>query len=201
MAMNSASPSGPVPPSFPSPPGGEGKVRGSVGQLWQVPVFLCGVLALAGFVLARSLWLDPAATAARGVLAEARRILHHPNGDVARAMALARSYLDRAGPAAPHAGEAHFLIGSALLRIARTSAGKEAECSWRQVRDHLEEAAQLGVPPQDETLLRFRLGLSGLKTGMDVPRVAQLLASSVAESDDKVEGYRALARVYLSLSP
>lgn len=187
MATNSASTSEPAP--------------WSVRQLWQVPVFLLGVLALAGFVLARSLWLDPAAAAARSVLAEARRILNHPDGDVARAMDLARSYLDRAGPEAPHAGEAHFLIGSALLRTARTSTGKEAEHSWRQVRDHLEQAAQLGVSPQDEPLLRFRLGLSGLQTGMELHRAAQLLAGSVEESDDKVEGYRALARVYLSLSP
>src|SRR5262245_51413460 len=200
MATDSAAPSGPVRPSFPSSLGGEGKVRGSVGQLWQVPVFLCGVLALAGFALARSLWLDPAAAAARGVLAEARRILHHPDGDVARAIPLARSYLDRAGPEASQAGEAHFLIGSALLRTARTSVGKEAEQCWRQVRDHLEEAAQLGVPPGDETLLRFRLGLSGLQTGMDLHRVAQLLANAVAECDDKVEGYQTMARVHLSLS-
>src|SRR4029077_16634090 len=122
--------------------------------------------ALAGFVLARSLWLDPAGAAARSVLAEARRILHR-DGDVARTTALARSYLDRAGPEAPQAGEAHFLIGSALLRTARTSTGKKAEHCWRQVRDHLEEAAQLGVPPKDEALLHFQLGLAGLQTGMD----------------------------------
>jgi tetratricopeptide (TPR) repeat protein len=187
MARNSASANGPEPLS--------------VRQLWQVPVFLLGIVAVGAFVMARSLWLDPAAAAARSVLAEARRILHRPNGDVDRVVTLARTYLERTGADAPQSGEAHFLIGSALLRTARKANGKEADTCWRQVRDHLEEAAQLGVSPKDQPLLCFRLGLAGLQTGMDLHRVAQLLAGSIEESDEKVEGYRALAHAYLSLSP
>src|SRR5262249_42907775 len=138
---------------------------------------------------------------ARGALTEARRILNRPDGNVERAAALARAYLDRAGPEAPLAGEAHFLIGSALMRSARKSTGKQADRTWRQVREHLEEAKQLGVPPDDGPMLHFRLGLCGLQTGMELRRAAELLSGSVEESDDKVEGYQALAHTYLSLSP
>src|SRR5262245_28462534 len=187
MATNSASTSRPANPL-------------SVRQLWQVPAFLLGPLALGLFVLARSLWREPDA-AARGTLVEARRLLHRPDGDMERAAALARAYLDRAGPEAAHLGEAHFLLGSALLRAAHATAGKEAEGSWRQAREQLEQAEQLGVPPRDEALLSFRLGLCGLQTGMAPNRVAELLARSVEDGDDKVEGYRALTRAYLNLSP
>ncbi len=166
-----------------------------VRQLWQVPAFLLGLAALAGFLVARPLWLDPLARA-RAQLVEARRLLDRP-GAADRAAGLAQAYLEKAGDGGL-AGEAHFLLGSARARSAR-DAGGDAPALWREALGHLERAERLGVPPGDDALLRFRLGLCGSHTGMDPRRVAELLAGSVQESDDKVEGFRLLGQAYLRL--
>ena len=169
-----------------------------VRQLWQVPTFLLGLAALATFFLARPLWRTPLAQG-RSQLAEARRLLQRPDGDPYRAAALARSYLDRLGLDAEGAGEAYFLLGGALLRIARAAPGDKPAPEWAQARENLEKAERLGVPEDDVPVLRFRLGVCGAHTSMEPRRVAGLLARSVEEGDDKVEGYQLLARAYLSL--
>jgi tetratricopeptide (TPR) repeat protein len=167
-------------------------------QLWQVPACLLGLTALIGLLIARPFWLT-SERAARRQLAEARRLLERPDGDTARAASLAQSYLDRAGPNAAQAGEAHFLAGSALVKAARAASGKEAGRKWRAARRHFEEAEQHGVSAEDETLLRFRLGLAGSYTEMAPARVVELLSGSVAAANDKVEGYRRLTLAYLQL--
>lgn len=165
-------------------------------QLWQVPTFLLGLGALAALLVTRPLWHTPAAVA-RSRLDHARRLLQRADADSNRVIAQAQAYLDQAGPDADRAGEAHFLIGSALVRIARAASEKAAPTVWQQARESLERAEALGVPEGDQNPLRFRLGLCGFYTGADPQRVAKLLAETVEESDDKVEGYRVLALAYL----
>jgi TolA-binding protein len=165
-------------------------------QLWQVPVFLLGLGSLAVLLFTRPLWHTPAAVA-RHRLERARHLLQDPNADTDRIIALAQAYLDQAGPDAERAGEAHFLIGSAWVRVAR-AASRDAASAWRAAREALEQAEQRRVAAEDEPLLRFRLGLCGFHTGADPRRVAALLAETVETSDDKVEGYRALALAYLA---
>ena len=167
-------------------------------QLWQVPVFLLGLGAVAVLLLARPLWHTPAAVA-RHRLDRARRLLEQADADPDRIITEAQAYLDQAGPDADRAGEAHFLIGSTWVRVAR-SARKDAASAWRAAREALEEAQQRGVPPGDAALLRFRLGLCGFHTGADPGRIIPLLADTVEASDDKVEGYRVLTLAYLSQS-
>src|SRR5215472_12492739 len=122
-------------------------------QLWQVPVFLLGLGALGALLLTRPLWHTPAAVA-RHRLERARRLLQEADADPDRIIALAQAYLDQAGPTADRAGEAHFLIGSAWVRVARASS-REASSAWRAAREALEQAGQRGVPGEDEKLLRF----------------------------------------------
>src|SRR5262249_50822894 len=154
--------------------------------------------ALATFFLARPLWRTPLAQG-RSQLAEARRLLQRPDGDPYRAAALARGYLDRLGLDAEGAGEAYFLLGGALLRIARAAPGDKPAPEWAQARENLEKAERLGVPEDDVPVLRFRLGVCGAHTGGERRRAPALLARSVEEGDDRVEGYQLLARAYLSL--
>ena len=86
----------------------------AAGQLWQVPTFLLGALALTGVLLGRSLCHDGPGGCA-GELHTARRLLQRGD-DPGRAAILARAFLDEAGDSSPHAGEAYYLLGRAEAR-------------------------------------------------------------------------------------
>src|SRR5687768_3043494 len=96
-------------------------------QLWQVPAFLLGVACTLVVTFGRPyLWPADDLAAARRALAKARRALDQvpPDADTAlqagnRALALADKF--------PQVNaEAHFLAGSARLRMADDSEGLQA---------------------------------------------------------------------------
>jgi tetratricopeptide (TPR) repeat protein len=166
--------------------------------LWQVPVFLAGVLSLAAAGLTREAWSgrrDPA----EGDLATARRLAADPNCPVERLEhALARPLADEGTPA--HAGEAHFLLGSACLRLAGQAPADRAGALLQQAREHLDRADALGVPDADRARLDYRLARVWFETLADPARTVDYLARSVPQgSDDPVEAYGLLTQAYLRL--
>jgi tetratricopeptide (TPR) repeat protein len=175
-----------------------GAARYRPRQLWQVPVFLAGVLALALAVLTRGVRCGgPGAEECD--LAAARRLAAEPNCPVDRLQhALERPLADTAAPV--HAGEAHFLLGSAYLRLAGQAAGDQVPGLLQQARSHLEQADALGVPDADRLRLAYRLGKVWFHTRADPARTADYLARSVGEAaDDPAEGYALLTHAYLRL--
>src|SRR5207237_10042800 len=95
-----------TPPTAWSPTTGAARYRPQ--QLWQVPVFLAGVLALAGVALTRGGWCGRPEPAECD-LAAARRLAAEPNCPVDRLEHLLERPLADAGTPV-HAGEAHFLL-------------------------------------------------------------------------------------------
>jgi tetratricopeptide (TPR) repeat protein len=168
-------------------------------QLWQVPTFLGGLLALTTLFLARPAWLGHFSQQTDQTLAAARRLLQQPDCPVERMETILQCPLGLANRAPFQAGAAHFLLGSAYLKHAEMGADGPPD-NWRQARAHLEQAELLGVPEEDRLHLAYRLGKVLYHDGEDPQRVLDQLAPSVAEAaDDAAEGYAMLTQVYMRL--
>jgi tetratricopeptide (TPR) repeat protein len=162
-------------------------------QLWQVPVFFAGLVALAAVGVARLLWHENDAGRVARDLAAARALLARRDCPVEGVQAYLSAALDR--PAT--AGEAHFLLGSAYVRQAdRGEPG--ADDAWQTARAELEQAETLGVPEADRPRQRYRLAKAWYHTQGDPERVVAYLAET-ATADDPVEGYGLLTGAYLRL--
>src|SRR3954454_13977260 len=86
--------------------------------LWQVPVFVLGVAALAGVWFGRQ-YITPSPTVLlRRDLVAARHILARADGDAEQALKLAHRALEMAEKVPDRAGEAALVVGTAHLRLA-----------------------------------------------------------------------------------
>ncbi len=177
---------------FPGPNGRAARYRPV--QLWQVPVFFAGLVALAAVVVARLLWHENDAGRVARDLAAARALLARRDCPVERVQAYLAAALDR--PAT--AGAAHFLLGSAYILLAYQGE-PGADDAWQKARAELEQAEALGVPEPDRPRLRYRLGKAWYHTQGDPAQVVAYLSDTVATADDPVEGYGLLTGAYLRL--
>jgi TolA-binding protein len=109
------------------------------------------------------------------------------------------------------AGEAYFLLGSSLIRLAERSAPQDAWPHWGAALLNLEKADKQGVPEADENLLKYRLGKAGFYAADDPKRVAERLAKSADQVENPAvpgeraerpgEAYGLLTQAYLRLRP
>src|SRR5260370_25339316 len=88
------------------------------GQLWQVPVFVLGILALAGVWASRPLWNDPDSRFVRHALSEARNILEDRRAPANQVPGMMTDVLARMQRFPERAGEAHFLLRRAYTPLA-----------------------------------------------------------------------------------
>jgi len=176
-------------------------LRPSFGQLWQVPLLLLGLTTLAGVWATRPLWYDPDALQFRKDIHAARRMLDDPHGLTSAAVDQAADALTRVDRFPGRAGEAHFLLGSAYLRLTRELPADGASEARRKARAHLEQADSLGVPEVDRIPLMYRLAKVWFQTDGDLARAANYLQQSIEDgADDRREGYGMLAQAYLRLN-
>jgi tetratricopeptide (TPR) repeat protein len=170
-------------------------------QLWQVPTFFVGLLALLAVGALHSL------SSRHGLqrqvdrdLAASRQALDESPPAAERARSLAEHVLTLVPADSPTAGEAHFLIGSACLRQAEHAPAEARALLWQQAREHLEQADALGTPDADRPRLAYRLGKTYDASNVGPQRVIDCLSWSVAEgTDNPFEGYALLAQAYLHL--
>jgi TolA-binding protein len=182
-------------------PGNDGPDAASWRQLWQAPVFVLGVAALLAAWLARSPGKAAPARKVEAALAAAREELDRPDGDAERAAGYARSALADSGALPERAAEAHFLLGSAHLRLGERASPELAEEHWRLAQDNLEQAERLGVAAEDRGRLVYRLGKIGFLRKDNPDRVATRLAAAADQADDRAEAYTLLTRAYLAQDP
>jgi tetratricopeptide (TPR) repeat protein len=169
--------------------------------LWKAPVFVLGVAALLAVCLARSPGKAAPGRKIEAALAGAREELDRPGGDAERAAAHARSALEEIDAVPDRAAEAHFLLGSAHLRLGERASPDLAEEHFRLARDHLEQAERLGVAAEDRGRLTYCLGKIGYLCKDKPDRVAALLAAGADQADDRAEAYTLLTRAYLAQDP
>jgi tetratricopeptide (TPR) repeat protein len=174
--------------------------RPSVRQLWQVPTFVAGLLAVLSLVLTRPFWQDSEARQIERTLATARQLLDEPQVAIEQVRVLAAEVLHRSQGAPQQAGQAHFLLGTAYLRGAELAPAASRTKTLLQARVHLEQAETLGVADSDRDQLAYRLGRAFYLTGADPRRVLTLLAHSIEQAaEDRADGYAMLTQVYLSV--
>jgi tetratricopeptide (TPR) repeat protein len=166
-------------------------------HLWQVPALFLGVAAVIAVLTVRPNSPDTPA-AADHLLREARRALEQSPPDAATALQKVDRVLALADRYPQLAGEAHFLAGSAHLRLADEPGDAVRE---RQLaHQHLDQAAALRVSETDQPKLNYRLAKVALLLGGDPVKAVALLEKS-ANADDPAEGYGLLALAYSRLTP
>src|SRR5439155_21705265 len=99
----------PPPPSTAAPRGY------TFGQLWQVPLFLFGLLAVFAVWQIRPLWYDPETVRLRHDLERARSQLQDPQAALNGLTVFLNEALNHVGRLPDRAGETHFLLGSTYL--------------------------------------------------------------------------------------
>jgi hypothetical protein len=168
-------------------------------QLWQAPLFLAGVGLLVFVWMTRPFAANDSGRGVDRELDLARQQLGRSDGDAAAAADHARRALEFAEAYPDRRGEALFLLGSAEVRLADRVPELEAAGFWQSARQHLEEAERLGVKESDRGRLQYRLAKTLFHTSADPSLVAERLAASADNADDRAEGYRLLTEAYLRL--
>ncbi len=176
-------------------------VQASFRQIWQIPAFVAGLLALVGVWGTRPLWYDPDAWQFQRDLIAARRLTDDRHGSAQTAVLHATNALTHLDRFPKRAGEVHFLLGSAYLRLADQVPADQAAVIRREARSHLEQAQAAGVPDPDRVRLMFRLGKVWCQTDGDLGQAVSYLAQSIEEgADDRFEAYGILSQAYVRLN-
>src|SRR5215218_6201892 len=126
-------------------------------HLWQVPASLLGVAALVGVLYLRPYFGPDTLSAAEHQLRDARKALEQVPPDAATAVQRGLRIIAVTDRYPQLAGEAHFVVGSARLRLADEPGAADAARERLQARQHLEQAEQHGVPDADRPKLQYRL--------------------------------------------
>ena len=167
--------------------------------LWQAPVFVLGVGALAAVWLARPLLAHgDSASAVRHQLNKAIQLLELPEGDPADAVKAAQRVVDVKGRDPELAAEADLTLGGALIRQAEQAEEPKAAELWAEARRRLEAADKENVPEADRGRLQYRLGVVGFHTHDDPTQVVDRLQANIDQADDPVQGYVVLTQAWLN---
>jgi tetratricopeptide (TPR) repeat protein len=180
-----------------------GRTGRAPGQLWQVPAFFAGLLALVAVTVGTGFRHAPAAAqfdrdinALREALKQRRTPPEQLLPNAEHLLTVARADFPQRAP------EAHFLLGLVHARLAEHSPPERARDERLEARSHLEQAETHGVPAQDLPRLHYALGKLLYQSGGDLPRTIGYLSQGTAQgAEDLAEGYGMLAQAYLRLQP
>jgi tetratricopeptide (TPR) repeat protein len=178
-----------------------GRARRRLGQLWQVPTFLIGLLAFLAVAASAPWRLTPQEREFTELLTTLRRGLEQDTpGDVL--VGYAQNAELRMEPFRARSAEAHFLIGSAYDRQAKQTPAVNSQEIWPRASEHLESALALGGADADQPALRYRLGFSLYQQNKDVPHALELMTLGVEKgAEQPLQGYQLLVEAHLKRSP
>jgi TolA-binding protein len=122
-------------------------------------------------------------------------------GEFARARSVAQAALDQTNEP-EMTGELHFVLGSAyLLEMEKGAVPAKLETCGR-VREHLQQAQQLGVSKSNQGKLAYRLALAEHHGGADVAVVITAVEKALLlPGAERVDGYRLLTALHLQKQP
>jgi TolA-binding protein len=173
------------------------------GQLWQVPTFFAGLLAVLAVAVGAGSRHTPAVERFDCDITALRAALKQPGTPPDSLLTTADDILVRAREMFPdRAAEAHFLLGLVHARRGDRAPPDRAGEERKQARLHLEQAEAQGLPPEDQPRLHYYLGKLLFLSGGDLPRVIDYLSHNTARgAEDLAEGYGLLTQAYLRLRP
>jgi len=175
-----------------------GRTAVPLSQLWQVPVFLAGIVALAAVAAASALAPSEGEDPVDHELAVVRRALAKPGLPSEHIVALAESAVSHAGRDPERVGEAHFLLGAIYLRRAERKSPDKGRDERDKAAIHLELAELRGVPEADRARLTYLRGKVIYLSGGDIQRAIELLSQSLpGGTDNPTEGYGILVEAQL----
>jgi tetratricopeptide (TPR) repeat protein len=174
------------------------------GQLWQVPAFLMGILALVGMAYASPLTRDLDESPLEADLVTIRRALEKPGTPTADLVLLAEGAVGRANRNPARAAEAHYLMGTIYLRLAARTAGEESR-DYRQKATLQLELARLGqdsLTPEDNSRLQYQRGKLTFMNNGEMALVCELISANLpGGADFLAEGYAILTEACLRKNP
>lgn len=179
----------------------DGKVMPPLRQLWQVPIFFAGLAALATVIIMH----PPIGASSTGrqvekILGQARRALAETPPDLDTVSARATQAIEQAEASSPQAAEAHYLLGTALLRQGNRLKGKTRVQTLDKGRKQLEMALALPIPDEVRPRLLHDLGKVYALLNLVPDQVVAWLGPTLPkQSDDPFEDYGLLAQAYLHL--
>jgi tetratricopeptide (TPR) repeat protein len=179
-----------------------GRVRRPPGQLWQVPTFLAGLVAVVLVAAASPFASQPPDDSLDSDLTTVRAALAKGGGRVDHVVALAENAVAHAGHQGERVGEAHFLLGAVYMRLAERSPSERAPEERDKAAMHLELAELRGVPAADQARLQYWRGKLLFLSGRDPQRAIELLSGSLPGGADNVaEAYGILVQAHLHKAP
>jgi tetratricopeptide (TPR) repeat protein len=192
-----------TPPHLPggTPPGPPPPPSPSLRELWQVPIFVLGTLALLIAWFARPLVPENPQHRLTRDLETARQLLARKDGETQTAIALAERALADARQFPERTGEALFVLGSAHLHQAEQLNPALAGADFKKARQYLKEAESQGVPEELKGQLLYRLAKVDFYTGSDLDKVIAQLEESADQAEDQAESYGLLTQAYLRKQP
>src|SRR5713101_5955558 len=153
-----------------------GRASRTLGQLWQVPTFVLGLLAFLLVAATAPLRQDTAVRDFENDLDQLRLALGNKQEKIENSVSLAESLLDRLRPNSRKAGQVYFLAGSVYQRLAEETPASQAEDIRKKALATLKKARTLGVTEEDTPPLLYRMGVLLYETGTDLERALDLIA-------------------------
>jgi hypothetical protein len=177
--------------------GGRAPAR-PLGQLWQVPAFCSGLVALVLVAATAPLAPTDSGNQLEVELSNVRRALELPGIPPKDVVTLAENAVFHSSHEPELAGEAHFLLGAIYLRIAEHSPADRVKEEREKASMQLELALLRGVGPADQARLQYLRGKLLFQSGGDLLRVIEFLSKSLPDgAANPAEGYDILTQAYL----
>ncbi len=174
-----------------------GRASRSLGQLWQVPIFVVGLIAAAVTAASTPFQQDRATYGFERDLEALRKgIADQPDDSL---LALANKVIEQSTEHPDYAGESQFLVGALYQRLAEKTDNREkAGELFEQAGKYLSHASKLSVREEDRGDLHFELGKNAFRTG-NLHQAIDYLKHAVEEMHEPVVGYEVLVAAYLKL--
>lgn len=164
-----------------------GKASRTLGRLWQVPTFLIGLFIFLTVAASAPLRKDPVVVQFEQDLQRLREGLAPGAEPIDTLLVRAENLLARLSKFTRRSAEVHFLVGSVYFRQAANGPEGAAQEARGRAIQHLEEAFQRGVSPEDQPALLYRLGWTIYHHGtrdQDTKRAIELMTLGVEKGSD-----------------
>jgi len=176
-----------------------GRASRSLGQSWQVPIFLIGTLVFGIVAASAPLRRDADAYEFACDLHQLREALQGEDSELGPLQYLAESLLLRQAKYTSYSGEVEYLVGSLHQRQAQQSPPEQVRELYAQAIKHLQRSLTVGAPRGDEPVLLFQLSQCYYESGELTQAIEYVEKALTRGFDRRAAAYGLLVQAYLHL--